>query len=62
MTAFNLPPGCTLADIDRLFADADEDQCLDTEVEDQLTEMPLTSEQRAEIQALLNESDVFEVN
>jgi len=59
MTAFNLPPGCTLADIDRLFADADEEQCLDMGVEDQLTEMPLTSEQIAAIQALLDEPDVF---
>lgn len=60
MTAFNLPPGCTLADIDRLFEESDEDQCLDTEVEDQLTDIgPLTSEQRAEIEALLNEPDVF---
>lgn len=59
MTAFNLPPGCTLADIERLYEDADEDQCLDTAVEDQLTEAPLTAEQRAEIEALLNEPDVF---
>ena len=49
MTGWNLPPGCTLADIDRLFAD----------VEDQLSAEPLTPEQVAEIQALLNEPDVF---
>ncbi len=59
MPAFNLPPGVTLADIDRLFEDSDENQCLDTEVEDQLTEVPLTAEQIAEIAALLEEPEAF---
>lgn len=59
MAGWNLPPGCTLNDIDRLFENSDEEQCLDTEVEDQLTEVPLTAEQLAEIHALLNEPDVF---
>lgn len=59
MTAFNLPPGCTLSDIERLFEESDEDQCLDLGVEDQLTDVPLTPEQRAEIEALLNEPDIF---
>jgi len=57
MTAFNLPPGVTLADIDRLFEEADEEQCLSTE--DQLTEVPMTAEQIAEIMALLEEPNVF---
>lgn len=38
MSGWNLPPGVTLNDIDALFEESDEDQCLDTEVEDQLTE------------------------
>lgn len=59
MTGWNLPPGCTLADIDRLFADVDEEQCLDLGVEDQLTEVSLTAAQVAEIQALLNEPGIF---
>lgn len=59
MTGWNLPPGVSLADIERLYEDADEEQCLDLGVEDQLTEVPLTAEQVAEIEALLNEPDVF---
>lgn len=51
MTAFNLPPGVSLADIERLFADADEEQCLDTEVEEKLAEVPMTAEQLAAIWA-----------
>jgi hypothetical protein len=60
MSAFNLPPGVTLQDIDRLFEDSDESQCLDTEVEDQLTDFePLSTEQIAAIQALLAEPSIF---
>lgn len=59
MSAFNLPPGVTLADIDRLFEGADEEQCQDTEVEDQLTEVPLTAEQIAELNAILEEPPIF---
>ncbi len=57
MPAFNLPPGVTLADIDALFEDSDEEQCLDTE--DKLTEVPLTAEQIAAIAALLEEPDTL---
>jgi hypothetical protein len=59
MPAFNLPPGVTLADIDRLYEESDEEQCLDTEVEDSLTDVPLTADQIAEITALLEEPDTF---
>jgi hypothetical protein len=52
---FNLPPRVTLADIDALYEEADEKQCLSTEVEDSLTEVPLTTEQVAAIMALLEE-------
>ncbi len=59
MPAFNLPPGVTIADIDRLFEDSDENQCLDTDVEDKLTEVPLTAEQIAAIMALLEEPEAL---
>jgi hypothetical protein len=39
-TGWNLPPGVTLNDIDALFEESDEEQCLDTGVEDRLTEAP----------------------
>ena len=39
MSGWNLPPGCSLADIDALFEESDEEQCLDHEVEDTLAEV-----------------------
>lgn len=58
MSSWNLPPGCTLADIDALFEEADEDQCLDTEVEDQLTEVEgLSPGEIAEFWMLVVEPD-----
>lgn len=62
---FNLPPGCSLSDIDMLgidvlFEGADEDQCLDTENEEYVTQtkpwvmtVPMSDEDLAALQAFL---------
>jgi hypothetical protein len=60
MSGWNLPPGCTLADIDALFEESDEEQCLDAEVEDQLSDIePLTSGEIAALNAILDEAPPF---
>ena len=49
MPGWNLPPGVTLADIDRLFEESDESQCLDTEVEEKAAQLTWTDEELAEL-------------
>lgn len=58
MSGWNLPPGVTLQAIDALFEEADEEQCLDTEIEEK-TERALTPDEMAAIAKLLSELEAF---
>jgi hypothetical protein len=56
---FNLPPGVTLADIDRLFEEADESQCLGAEDSLTETEPLMTPDELAAFWQLANEGPLL---